>query len=91
MILFMLTSIGIGILFAIPGIAFGSFLEKHQIASNRIRDVLATSVFFVLFRQVWYPQIPYIWLALAIILGTTMGLYRVEIFWAMKSKDKDKR
>jgi len=80
------TSVGIGILFAVPGIAFGSFLEKHQIASNRPRVALMFSIFFVFFKRIWYPQIPYALLAVGIILGTTTGLYRMEIYWAMKKR-----
>ena len=79
-----LSSVAMGILFALPGIYFGSYLEKKKIATNRPLTVLAFSVFFVFFRQIWYPQLPYIVLAVIIILGTTMGLYKMEIWWAMK-------
>ena len=76
--------------FSIPGIAFGSYLEKRQIASNRVRDVVLFSVFFVFVKRIWYPQVPYFWLAIILILGTTAGLYKMEIYWAMK-KNKDER
>ena len=89
-LIFIFTSIGIGIIFAVPGILFGLFLENHGIASNRVRAAMATSIFFVFFSRIWYPQIPYILLAGGIILGTTTGLYRTEIYWAMKKNKESK-
>lgn len=87
-LIFIITSIGIGTLLAIPGLAFGLLLEKHQIASNRASEVLALSVFFVFVKRIWYTDISYIWLAFILILGTTTGLYGMEIYWAMNKKNK---
>mgnify|MGYP006971722053 CR=1 FL=1 len=87
-LIFIFISIGIGVLFALPGFAFGLLLEKYKIASNRVSEVLAFSVFFVFIKRIWYPNMPYIWLAGILMLGTTVGLYNMEIYWAMKNKDK---
>ena len=87
-LVFVITSIGIGILFAIPGFVFGSFLEKHEIATNRAIDVLIFSLFFVFVKRIWYEDIPYSWLAIILILGTTVGVYSMEIYWSIK-KDRN--
>ena len=88
-LIFILTSIGMGVLFALPGFAFGLLLEKYKIASNRASEVLAFSVFFVFVKRIWYANVSYVWLAVILLLGITVGLYGMEIYWAMNNKDKE--
>ena len=86
---FIFTSLLIGVLLALPGIAFGAYLEKKGIASNHIREVLALSIISVFIKRIWYLDAPYTWFTVMLILATTTGLYRIELYWAMKANKNE--
>ena len=81
-----LKSVVIGILFALPGIAFGAYLEKKGIALKHYPEVLALSILSVFIKQIWYPDASYTWFTAMLILATTVGLYRTELYWANQAK-----
>lgn len=85
-IIFSLVSIGIGILFALPGISLGIILKKYQIAPNRLWGVLMLSIIFVFIKRIWFTDLSYNWFSFILILGTTVGVYRMDIYWALNKE-----
>ena len=84
---FSLISLGYGLLFALPGICVGIVLERYKIAPNRLWMVLVTSVLFVFIKRIWFENLSYSWFALILIAGTTIGIYRMDIYWAIKRQN----
>lgn len=85
-----LTSIGIGTLFAIPGIILGYWLKKAGIAPNRAWLSLIVCVALALIRQFGVPSLTYGWLALISIAGSTLGIYRMDIYEAATQEKSQK-
>jgi hypothetical protein len=81
---FILVSLGLGILFAIPGILFGFWLRKLDIAPNRYYLVIPFSVFFVFIKRIWFSELSIAWFALILITATTLGIYRMDLYWATR-------
>ena len=81
-IISILTSIGIGTLFAIPGIILGYWLKKAGIAPNHSWLSLLVCVALALIRQFWVPSLTYGGLALISIAGSILGVYRMDIYQA---------
>lgn len=81
-----LTLVGIGIVFALPGIFLGWWLNNAEIAPNRWRAVLFFSIFFVVAKNIWFPNVSYGWLALIAISWSTVGIYRFDLYRAFKEK-----
>jgi len=88
--IFGLISIGIGTLFAIPAIALGYWLHKSHIAPNRFGLSLLFCVVMVFIKRIWFPSLPYGLLGLIAILGSTLGVYRMDIYWAIKRENSEK-
>ena len=82
---FIVTSLLIGVVFSLPGIAFGHYLEKRQVAPNRFVLVLIFSTLLVFLKRIWLNDLPYILLAIIIVLGTTAGMYKMDFYWSMKT------
>ena len=81
--IFILNSIGIGLLFSIPGIIIGFWLEKNKCAPNRYRLSILFCIVIVGIQRLQFPSLPFHWLALILLIGSTIGVYRRDIFWAM--------
>jgi hypothetical protein len=87
-LIFGFISIGIGVLFAIPGIILGCWLEKSNLAPNRCWLSLIFCVVLVLIKRIWFPDLSYFILGVLIILGSTVGVYRMDIYWSMVQKKR---
>lgn len=88
-LVFGITSLGLGVLLSIPGLILGYLLEKSQVSPNRYWLSLIFCTALVLLRRVWFPEISNVLLGIIVIIGSTLGVYRMDIYWAfMKLKDK---
>jgi hypothetical protein len=85
-----LVSIGTGVLFAIPGIVLGFWLKKSGVAPNRSWLSLLFCVVLAFIQQFWLSSLAYGWLALISIIGSTLGVYRMDIYWAIKQTNAQK-
>jgi uncharacterized membrane protein len=83
---FILTSVGIGMLFSIPGILLGYYLKKNNIAPNRSWLTIILCIISTFAKRIWLPDLSYYWFALFLLLGSTLGIYRMDIHWAITSK-----
>ena len=89
-IIFGLTSLGLGIFFAIPAIVLGFWLERVHSMTNRFWLSMLFSIVLVFVKQIWLPELSYYWLALIVIAGSTVGVYRMDIYWAVnQSRSSD--
>jgi hypothetical protein len=79
-----LISIGTGVLFAIPAIVLGFWLKKAGIAPYRSWLSLLFCVVLAFIRQFWLLNLAYGWLALLSVIGSTLGVYRMDIYWSIK-------
>jgi hypothetical protein len=82
-ITFGLISLGIGILFSIPALVLGHWLKKVHDIPNRFLLSLLFCVVLVFVKRIWLPDLSYYWLALIIVAGSTVGVYRMDIYWAI--------
>ena len=80
-----LISIGVGVLLALPALALGYWLQKTGRAPNRSWFSLFFCLVFAFIKQIWLPGLSYSWLALILIAGSTLGVYRMDIYWASKN------
>lgn len=87
---FGITTIGIGILFAIPATILGYWLEKSEVAPNRFWLSLIFCIVSVLIKRIWFPDISYYIFGSMIILGSTLGVYRMDIYWAVRQEKTQK-
>ena len=87
---FVLSSLVIGVLFSIPGILFGYWLKKKNIAPNRWLLTIVFCVILVFVKRIWLPDLSFYWFGLLLIAGSTFGLYRMDFYWATSKKSKDK-
>jgi hypothetical protein len=83
---FTLISLGIGISFSVPGILLGYWLKKNHIAPNRSWLSIIYCVVLVFIKHIWLPDLSFHWLALILLAGSTLGIYRMDIYWAITSK-----
>lgn len=85
-----LVTIGIGLLYSIPSILLGFWLEKKQIAPNRyLLSIILCVVLCLALRFFASAELLTDWVALLFITGSTVGIYRMDIYWAIK-KDSEK-
>jgi hypothetical protein len=87
-LIFGITTIIIGGLFAIPGIILGYELEKSHKAPNRGWLSLIFCMVLVFIKRIWFPDLSYYLLAIILILGSTLGVYRMDIYWAINRAKK---
>lgn len=88
-ILFVLSSLVIGTLFSIPGILFGYWLKRKNIAPNRWLLTIVFCVILVFVKRIWLPNLSFYWFGLILVAGSTLGLYRMDIYWAASRKPKE--
>lgn len=81
---FVLVSLLIGVLLSIPGVLFGYWLKKRNIAPNRWLLTIIFCVVLVFAKRIWLPNLSYYWFSLILIAGSALGLYRMDIYWASK-------
>ena len=82
MTIFVLTTIIIGISFALPGIILGYWLKRTGKAPNRGWLSLIFCLILVFVKRIWFPELSYLLLGVILILGSTIGVYRMDIYWA---------
>jgi hypothetical protein len=87
-ILSILISIGVGFLLAIPALILGYWLGKTGKAPNRSWASLFFCVVMSLVNQFLFPGTPFRWFALIAIAGSTLGVYRMDMYWASKDASK---
>jgi hypothetical protein len=61
LILFVLTSIGIGLLFSILGILLGFWLEKNHKAPNRYWLTIILCLVSTFVKRIWLPDLSFFW------------------------------
>lgn len=88
---FILISLGIGILFSIPGILLGYWLKKKNIAPNRSWSSIIHCLILTFVTRIWLPDAPFFWFAFFLLAGSTLGVYRMDIYWAKRSRSKKSR
>ena len=88
MLLFGLISLGLGLLFSIPSVVLGFWLERSNIAPNRFWLSLLFCIVLVFVKRIWFPDLSYYWLALIVIMGSTIGVYRMDIYWAINNQSR---
>jgi len=84
-IFFVLTSLGIGILYSIPALILGYWLKKHG-KPNRYLLSLLFCIFLTFVKRIWLSDLSYYWLALITVTGSTIGVYRMDIYWTIFKK-----
>ena len=83
---FALTSLVIGLLFSIPGVTLGYWLKTKNMAPNRSLLTVIFCVVLTFAKRIWVPDLPFHWFALVLLLGSTLGIYRMDLYWATTSK-----
>ena len=83
---FTLTTMGIGILFSIPGILLGYWLKKTNRAPNRSWLTIIFCIVLTFIKRIWLTDSSYYGLALILLAGSTLGVYQMDIYWATSSK-----
>jgi len=84
-----ITSLGLGLLLSIPGLILGYLLEKSKALPNRYCLTFIFCAVLVLIKHLWFSEISNILFGIIVIIGSTLGVYRMDIYWAfMKMKDK---
>jgi glucan phosphoethanolaminetransferase (alkaline phosphatase superfamily) len=83
---FILTSLGIGMLFSVPGILLGYWLKKKNIAPNRSLLTIIFCVVLTFVKRIWIPDLALHWFALVLLTGSTLGVYRMDFYWAASPK-----
>lgn len=84
-----LITIGIGLLYSIPSILLGFWLEKKQIAPNRyLLSIIMCVILCLALRFFDSADLLTVWVALLFITGSTVGIYRMDIYWAIKRKSE---
>jgi hypothetical protein len=81
---FVLVTLLVGVLLSVPGVLFGSWLKKKNIAPNRWLLTIIFCMVLVFAKRIWLPNLSYYWFSLILIVGSTVGLYRMDIYWAFK-------
>jgi hypothetical protein len=87
-ILSILISIGVGFLLAIPALILGYWLGKTGKAPNRSWASLFFCVVMSLVNQFLFTGAPFKWFVLLTIAGSTLGVYRMDMYWASKDAGK---
>lgn len=82
-----ITSFGIGILFSIPGVLLGYWLKNKNLAPNRSLLTIIFCVVLTFIKRIWMPDLAIHWFALILLTGSTLGVYRMDMYWAKKSQD----
>jgi hypothetical protein len=77
-------ALGGGFLLAMPGIIIGYCLQKKRKLANRAGFSLFFCIVLVLIREIWLPNLSFSWLALISIAGSTLGVYRMDIYWMFR-------
>lgn len=85
MIQFALISIGIGTLFSVPGILLGYYLKKKHIAPNRSWLSIIYCVILTFVKRIWLPNAPFGWFVFFLIAGSTLAVYRMDMYRASKN------
>jgi hypothetical protein len=83
-----LISIGIGFLLAIPALTLGYWLGKTGKAPNRSLASLFFCLVMSLVNQFLFTGAPFKWFALLTIAGSTLGVYRMDLYWTSKDVNK---
>ncbi len=85
-----LVSMGLGAVFSIPAVALGFWLQKTGKGSNRYRASIWMCILVVLFQQIWAKGLPYDLLLLIALFASTLGVYCMDIYWAVQQyRDKE--
>ena len=81
-----LTSIILGFVFAIPSIFLGYWLQKIGKAPNRAWLSIFFCIVLSFIKQIWLSELSWGWFALLVIAGSTLGIYRMDFYWASKNQ-----
>jgi hypothetical protein len=83
-----IVSVGIGFLLSIPALILGFWLGKTGKVPNRSLASLFFCVAMSLVNQFLFTGVPFKWLALIAIAGSTLGVYRMDMYWVSKGASK---
>ena len=86
---FVVITLVIGLLYSVPGVLLGYWLEKKYVAPNRSFISISFCVVLVFIQRIWLPNVSFHWLALVLLTGSTLGVYRMDIYWAISKKSRD--
>ncbi len=82
---FVVVSLGLGGLLSIPGVALGFWLQRTHRGPNNYRYSIAVCMALALITRIWFRSaIRYDTLALIAILASTLGVYSMDIYWAVR-------
>jgi hypothetical protein len=84
---FILTSLGIGILFSLPSIILGYWLKKKNIAPNRSLLTIIFCIVLTFVKRILTPDLAFHWFALILLIGSTLGVYRMDFYWAGEARE----
>ena len=80
----LLVSVGVGTVLSIPALILGYWLKKTGKAPNRSRLSLLLCIVLTFIKEIWMPGLSYGWFAFLLISGSTLGIYRMDWYWASK-------
>ena len=80
LLMFIIVSVLIGILFAIPGMVLGFWLEKSHKAPNRSFSSLFVCISAVFILRILTPDLSYLPVGIILILASTLGVYNMDIY-----------
>ena len=83
-----LISIGVATFLAIPALTLGYWLGKTGKAPNRSLASLLFCIVMSLVNQFLFTGAPFRWFALIAVAGSTLGVYRMDMYWASKDANK---
>lgn len=84
-LVFITTTIGIGILISIPGILIGRFLVAKGIVRDRSVSVVVISVLVLLSIPLIAPDFPMIYIATVLLFFSPLGAYRDDLWTTFRS------
>ncbi len=83
---FILISLGIGLLLSVPGILLGYSMKKKHVAPNYSWFTTILCIVMVFVKRIWLSDLSFYWLTLFLVAGTTIGMYRIDIYRFITSK-----
>ncbi len=84
-----LITVGLGALFTVPAVLLGFWLQKTRKAPNRWIASGLMSVAVVLFKLLWVAGMPYGFFVFLIVLASTLGVYRMDIYWSVHKQARE--
>ena len=85
--MFLLSSIGLGILCSIPGLLAGYYWGKSGIVRNSPWWVIVTAIVVIAGGRLLFPKIPLVYILIVLFISSPLIIYRHDL-WNVSQKGK---